>query len=134
MCDLSISQFGFSTERLLPVTLGEIKETVKDSDPLIEEDSEEFRAGVILLSSVFVGPTIGAVKEFTRYNKYFISRIYRNLRESRIWGGPPRGKGDRWVDSEEWEAEDGGNIAFWLHVLCGLGEVKRGRDDRYRQV
>ena len=135
MCDLATSQFGFSAERLLdePTTLEEIKQAVRESDDFDDEDSKEFKAAVILLSSAFVDPTIKSIHAFTRYPKHFVSRIYHNLRRNGIWGGGSRGKSQRWINADPWMDEEGGNIAFWLDVLCGLGQIERV-EDRYHMA
>ena len=106
-------------------TLEEIKQAIRESDEHQEEDNEEFMAAVILLSSAFVEPTIKAIHGFTKYPKHFVSRVYHNLRRNEIWGGGSRGRAQRWIDDEPWMDEEGGNIAFWLDALCGLGQIER---------
>lgn len=132
-----IAPFEFSQERLLEydITLEEVKQAVRDTDPHIVEDELSFKVGVILLSSVFVGPTIFAIKKFTKYPKHLISKCHHHFRRNRIWGGSERGRGPRWVDCKEWweDAETSG-VAFWLYVLCGEGHIERDEDNRWRQI
>lgn len=81
-----------------------------------KDEDEAFRAGLVLLSSAFLGPSIPDISDFTGVPEEQISEWASNLERSGIWRG-----GKVYVD---WFDKDGG-VAFLCDTLVMQGLLKR---------
>lgn len=90
---------------------------VRSIDPKIDLDSQEALTAAMLLCSARNGPNLRKVLNATGISQREGTRIAERLRKNRIWWfGKLRHGG--WT-------EDGGQIAFWLDVMCGAGKMNR---------
>ncbi len=105
------------------MTLKEIKKEVHHLDKTLkDEDDNDFKVAVVLLSSAIMGPNIKRLSKFTRYPRRWIAPLSRNMRKNKLWG-----KG---VIYNDWFNKNGG-IEFFLHcaVAQGLVECKEAPND-----
>jgi hypothetical protein len=99
------------------VSLEKLKKELRHLDKTLEEGSNDWNAGLTLLSSVVVGPNIKKISKYTHIPRKKIIPISKRLRKNKIWVG---GK----LKVHDW-LEKGGVIAFWLDVCVALGWLKR---------
>lgn len=88
---------------------------------------QEFRAAVVILSSLKIGQNIKALWDFTRYPPTEILAISRNLKASGIWEN-----GLMYFDSE-WDDPDLTWLIFLLYLLVATGVVQRVPDEDRRE-
>lgn len=100
------------------MTLEEIKREVRRLDPKEHESSEAFKAQVVMLASLEVGPSVLKLTKFTGYQRSLIYKFNHNLRKSGIW---TRGR----VHAANWFDAEMGGIAFGCDVCVALGLMKR---------
>lgn len=99
------------------LTIKKIKDEVRRLTKDKDEDGEGFRASVILLSSVNVGPNVKKIAKFTGYPRSFVWKIGKNLRDNGVWRGNK-------VAAGEW-FEKGGGVAFICDSLVAVGMLQR---------
>ena len=97
--------------------LADIKAMVRELDPKLEEDSDGYKALIVLLSSVVCGPNVTKLHRFTRYPYDLLNKFAYRLRLNGIW------KGDKiyadWLDPEE------GGVALILDSLVATGMMNK---------
>lgn len=81
-----------------------------------DAEDEAFQAGLVLLSSAFLGPCVGDIASFTKVPEEKISAWASNLERGGIWRG---GK-----VYAEWFGKDGG-VAFLCDTLVMQGLLQR---------
>ncbi len=99
------------------VTIDTIRKEVARLDPKLDVESDGYKAAVVLLSSLQVGPNIKRTAKFAQYPRAKVARFSRNLRKSGVWRG-----GKLYV---EWFEEKNGGIAFWMDVCVAEGLMAR---------
>lgn len=97
-------------------TLRKIKIELHKMDPALSEDDDAFKAGVVLLSSLQVGPNVQKLARFTGYRISLIAKFGFNLRVSGVW------RDDKIYAS--WFDKNGG-ASFWMDIGVALGWLKR---------
>lgn len=126
-----------SSSLLAPFTLSAVESMVQELDIAVERDSPEFAAGVILMTSAFLGTKMADLKRFTGFPVKFLWKLDRAWRSNGVWldGRRCRRNRGRYAKSEnclnvEWldESLPAANqcIAFWCDVGVGLGTISRG--------
>jgi len=100
-----------------PMTLNEVKEAVREMDPILKDDSETFRAAVFLLSTLSVGVRMHKLAKFTGYYWKDVRRWNKNARDNGVFR---YGK----IFHSGWDEEETGFIGFWLDVLVLQGEIQ----------
>lgn len=96
----------------------EVRETIKELDPKLDETDDSFSTATLLLSSALIGTDEDALRKFTGLSSEFIQPRAERLRESGIW--EPEG-----MVYCDWEDEVSGNVSFWLDVCIAEGLVER---------
>jgi len=81
-----------------------------------EKESETFKASVVLLSSVLVGPNIKRISKFTGYPYSLVSEFSKRLRENGVWKG-----GEIYAN---WMETNGG-IDFLCDSCVAVGMLRR---------
>jgi hypothetical protein len=102
------------------MTVERIRSEIRNMDPNVEEDSDNFRAALILLSALEVGTTIHALVRFTGLPRVSVTWIVNNIRRNGIFTR----KGQ--IGGAAWFEKDGG-ISFWLDVCSALGLMEKTR-------
>jgi|SRR5882724_6174480 len=98
------------------LTCAKIKRELLKIDPSLTADDSGFRAQVIMVSSLQVGPNIRKLAAFTKYPISEITKISRNLRKNQVWRGSKV--------HAAWFEKDGG-IALACDTCVALGWIKR---------
>lgn len=81
---------------------------------ILEEDSgPTFEVGLMLMSSLVVGPSIKKVSKFTKLPRNKVAPVFRKFRDNRVFVGNR-------VAASEW-FEEGGGIAFIADTMVGTG-------------
>lgn len=105
-----------------PVSLDELKATVREVDPTLEEDSELFDAGLVLLAGAFLGTKyVMPISRFSGASPRRVAEFARRLRANGVWTTDGR-TACRWED-------EGGDVAFIIDVLIAAGMVEQRGDD-----
>lgn len=71
----------------MALTLEQIKAELHRLDKNQSEDEETFKASVVLLASLEVGPNVRKLAKFTGYPAQLVAKFSYNLRESKVWRG-----------------------------------------------
>ena len=103
--------------------LPEIFGAVLELDPALSQDSDEFKAAVILLSGAIFSNKSKPLIAFTKYSPEFVRMCARNLRKNGIWR--KRQTCCEWLELDSLE----GQTAFWLDAMVALGTVQRENAD-----
>lgn len=90
-----------------------IYEVLKQADPKLNEESNEFKAAAVLLASTHVGPYYGTIAKVLGYPRELVSTFGERLTTAGIWKG-------RKVHAN-WNDPDTGGAAFWCDVCVALG-------------
>jgi len=98
-----------------PTLLKSIKKEVMKIHGITEE-TDTIKTGVILLSSVNVGPNIKKIAKFTGYKRSEIAKRSKNLRENSVWVKDKV--------SCDWFEKDG-SLAFILDCMVADGTLQR---------
>ena len=99
------------------VTLATVKKEVRRIYGVgDDDDSEAFQAGVVLLSSAFLGPHVGAIAKFTKITEDTVCKFASNLERGGVWRA-----GKVYAD---WFKKDGG-VAFLCDTLVAQGMLQR---------
>lgn len=98
------------------LTLDEIKDALRKMDAGLSEDDDGFKAQVVMVSSLQVGPNVSRLAAFTGISKELITNFSRNLRKNGVW------RGTRVYAN--WFETDGG-IDFLLDTNVALGCIER---------
>ena len=102
------------------MNLQEIQHEVRRMDPKVS--GESFKAAVVLLAALVVGPSAPQVSAFTGYPIGLCREFSARLRESGVWKD---GK-----THCEWFDDKCGGTAFWLDVAVAQGFVERAKPRR----
>lgn len=94
-----------------------LERAVRELDPDLKSDSEEYEASLVLLASAFVGTSRKKLVGLTGVHHTKVAKFSRNLREGGVWQG--RKVLANWGDPAE------GGIAFGLDMCVALGWMKR---------
>lgn len=106
------------------LTLKQIKAELHRMDRGQSEDEETFKAGVVLIASLRVGPNIRKLAKFTGYPYALIAKFAHNLRKSRVWRG-----GRVYAN---WFEKDGG-VDFALDTGVAVGWMTRTPNEVHPQ-
>lgn len=99
------------------LTLKKIKEVVSQIDDQIDDADAGYKAMVVLLSSINIGPNADKLAKFTKYPRSLVRQFGRRLRNNGVWIGDK-------VAAVEW-FEEGGSVALIADSLVALGLVRR---------
>lgn len=99
--------------------LKEIEVAVQKMDPGLQPDDEAYKATVVLLSSLEVGPHIQRLKKFTGYPRELLMKFSHFLRKNGVWRG-----GRVYAD---WFDEKEGAAALIMDSLVAQGMMERSR-------
>jgi hypothetical protein len=96
-----------------------IKDIIDRLDPSIagEEGDPGYRAAVVLLAAVSVGPVVDKLVTLTGYETSFVNDICQRMYRAGLWSATE-------VRIDHWLAEDGDTIQavqFWIDVLIAEG-------------
>lgn len=98
-------------------TMDRIRGVVEAIDPGMAPEDDAYRASVILVASINVGPNADKIAKLTGYPRSYVRAIGSRLRQNGIWAG------DRvcadWLDPEE------GWVAFMCDLNVALGVLNR---------
>lgn len=101
------------------MTIEEIRATVRESDPNLDETDEAFDAAVLLLSLFEVKRwDARSLAKFTGVDVERVKFFLDNLKASRVIRGHT-------LHHSGWDDEEAGGIAFWLDVSVATGMVAR---------
>jgi hypothetical protein len=103
-----------------------MKEDVWRMDATLAENSNAFRAAMVLLASEFVGPYVDRIATLLGYISSMVQVIAARLYEARIWD-------DDQVRSEPWFDPQKGKVAFLLDVLVAQGLLIRCWSEEKKQ-
>ena len=101
-------------EPIKQAALQSLKNDVWAMDGELAEDSNTFRAAMVLLASYMVGPYTDRVATFLGYPVGFVQVIAARLIQSGIWAGDE-------VSSEPWLDPQKGHISFMLDLMVAEG-------------
>jgi len=96
-----------------------IRKELERLDPALQgqETEDDYRAGVVLLSAVWVtGTDIDRLRMFTGYDRDFVAAISRKMHKSGLWEDGDLVHSDRWCHEDSYSS-----AVFWADVLVGLG-------------
>ena len=99
-----------------------VKETLLEIDPSLNgaEETESYKAALVLLSAMFLGPDTTRLVEFTRLSRTFISTIRKRMIRAELWTESAT-QYDHWFVGD-CEIRPG---CFWADVLVAEGQVVR---------
>lgn len=100
------------------MNIEEICDIVRESDPEVEVDSDDFMAAVVLLTAALrTGAHPFRIQRFTGFSRELIDGFGENLRRCGVWKG--------FKTYADWTDEESGGIAFWCDVNVALGLLSR---------
>ncbi len=103
------------------MNLAAIKESVKEMDPQLNTECDDFKVAVILLSILEVGPNESKLYQFTGYPFPKICIYLARLKKNGI------------IDDKylyiNWGDKDGA-VAFWCDVLVATGKLEKTYDKK----
>jgi hypothetical protein len=105
-----------SIQPIKEAALQSLKNDVWAMDEELAEDSNTFRAAMVLLASYMVGPYTDRVATFLGYPVGFVQVIAARLIESGIWAGDE-------VSSEPWLDPNKGMVSFILDLTVAEGKL-----------
>ena len=100
-------------------TISEVRSALQEMDPELGTADEEFKVGVILLSSALedVGTDPLTVARFTGYDAEWVMLLATRLQANEIWK-------DGKVHAD-WDDPELGGIEFWIDVAVAQGFLER---------
>jgi hypothetical protein len=117
-------------------SLGLLKESVRHMLMDEPEDTEEFQAGILILTKMrwkVKSPEKLAI--ITGYDSEFVSEVFRNCSKNRLWGDDRIHEQEDWVDPATWEKDPQlACVGFMLHTMCAVGKIERVIDDNTYQL
>ena len=101
------------------MTREDLVQEILKNDPNEDQDSEAFKAQLVLLASAVLG-TFNQTKlrDFTKVEGSLIAKFAHNLRKSGVWKG-------RNTICANWCDEEEGGVAFMLDTLVATGMMQR---------
>ncbi len=102
------------------ITIQAVHEDIKQLDPSLAENDEDFVFAVILYSSVFIAHDVDSLHTYTGYPKGLIEQVKINCEKNGIW--KENQVHCEWFD-EDLKMPMGGQVAFWADVLVAAGKV-----------
>ena len=99
-----------------------IKETLLEIDPSLKgaEETDSYKAALVLLSAIFLGPDTTRLEEFTRMSRAFIATICERMIRAELWTESVT-QYDHWLVGD-CQIRPG---CFWADVLVAEGLVVR---------
>ncbi len=99
-----------------------IKETLLEIDPSLKgaEETDSYKAALVLLSAIFLGPDTTRLEEFTRMSRAFIATICERMIRAELWTESVTYY-DHWLVGDCQIRPD----CFWADVLVAEGLVVR---------
>lgn len=91
--------------------------TVRELDPDLDEQDDGFKAAMVLVAGLMVGPITSKVSELTKLPLAFVEKCASNLEASGVWKD---GK-----THADWDDPEQGGWAFWMDVLVAEGMLER---------
>jgi hypothetical protein len=114
--------WGMAWERgIRPIkqaALESMRADLREIDSSMPEDSDTYRAAMVLLASEFVGPYPDRIITFTVYPGEFVDAIGVRLWKAKIWEADE-------VRCEGWFDPETGGIAFVRDVMIAEGKLVR---------
>src|SRR5208282_6489925 len=103
-------------------SLGFVKETLSEIDPSLNgtEENESYKAALVLLSAMSLGPDTTLLVEFTRLSRTFIATIRERMIRAELWTESET-QYDHWFVGDR-EIRP---CCFWADVLVAEGLVVR---------
>ena len=95
-----------------------IAREIKDLDPTLSEKTKEFRAAVVMISTLEVGYSPKTLSHFTGYKLREVHKFMDGLQKNGILK-------DGILHCNWFEDGEEGVISFWLDVYCAVGSLKR---------
>lgn len=111
----------------MAISLSSLKDNVKFLLWDQPEDTEEFRAGLLIMLKMTWGiPTPQKLAQISGYDPEFVSKVFQNCEQNHLWGKNRIYEEDDWTNLETWDKNKNmACVSFMLHVLCALGEIRR---------
>lgn len=111
-----------------------IKDDVIRLDPTMagEEDTDSFRAAVLVFSAACLGADVDHLVAFTGYPRDFVARVSQRMRSCGLW--------DDGFVNDDWYIEGTYQDqvippVFWTHVLAAQGLVRVvGHDENGKSI
>lgn len=94
-----------------------LSRTVCCLDPAVSSSEDTFKAAVVMLAALEVGPNADRIAKLVGYPRTLVRIFGRRLRECGVWDGG--------VTKADWGDEKTGTIAFWCDVGVAVGWLKR---------
>ena len=89
-----------------------------------EEGTDSFKAAVVMVAALFVGPSVEKITELSGYTPEFVDVVAQRLIESGLWK-------DDHTDYQEWDdRSESGLIKFTMDLLVAEGMVVRTGEKR----
>lgn len=105
--------------------LRRIRRIINELDPKLPEADPTYKAALVLLASIHIGPNARRIASFTHLPREECEEIGRRLRKGGIWRGSKI--------YGEWDDPKGGGIAFLLDAMVGSGMLNRAKQEQPRR-
>jgi hypothetical protein len=119
MSTMSCKENFFSNGNQKPneFLLEKVKEEIREMEPDLDEDSQDFHTAVILLvAALFVGPFTDKLVSFTGYSQTSAEAISRRMHACGLWA-------DGKVCTDGWFNGGTVTVIFWANCAVADGSV-----------